>query len=153
MGLTEDECLIASRTTARISTSTRVLTSNRVTNTAGTRVTTASVPKWTGSGNLLNGYCATPEFTLINAVTATYWAPFIGCLGDKQDCCPFNAKTGGNGLATIFSTISPTAPTAVPIITSTVALNNYPTPYNAAEATLGQCPDDYVSIAGGCCPS
>ena len=85
--------------------------------------THAPLAKWTGSGKLLQGYCAQPDYTLLDGPTA-YWAPVLGCIGDKSDCCPFEVATQ-------------------------TTKGQFP----SAQAVLDRCPDDYQSISNGCCPS
>lgn len=43
---------------------------------------------WTGSGPILTGTCSTAAWTLFDLSTAYLWAPVIGCVEDKIDCCP-----------------------------------------------------------------
>ncbi|ORY02729.1 hypothetical protein BCR34DRAFT_605462 [Clohesyomyces aquaticus] len=113
--------------------------------------THAPVPKWTGSGNLLQGYCATPEFSLLDGPTA-YWAPIVGCVGDKPDCCPFDVPpstiAGATGPVTIVITIPASQSSNIP-----TGSGGFPIPLQPAQATLDRCPDDYHSIGDGCCPS
>ncbi|KAF2792591.1 hypothetical protein K505DRAFT_307414, partial [Melanomma pulvis-pyrius CBS 109.77] len=82
---------------------------------------------WTGSGKLLQGYCAQPDYTILDGPTA-YWAPVLGCVNDKSDCCPFNVPVQTSGGANIAG-------------------------FPSAVASLDRCPDDYHSIGNGCCPS
>src|SRR6266566_5498944 len=51
------------------------------------------VPRYSGSGDLLTGYCVTPDYTLVDGGATAYYAPFVGCDGDKLDCCPFTPVT------------------------------------------------------------
>lgn len=88
-------------------------------------LTHSPIAAWTGSGNLLNGYCTTPDYILLTGPTV-YWAPFVGCDQNKPDCCPF------------------------PVVT---AAANYPVPQSTGQATLSHCPDDYQTVSNGCCPS
>jgi hypothetical protein len=85
----------------------------------------SSISSWPGSGNLLVGYCTTPDYVLLTGPTP-YWAPFIGCDQNKPDCCPFAVVT---------------------------AAANYPVPQSTSQATLPHCPDDYQTVSDGCCPS
>ncbi|KAF2402771.1 hypothetical protein EJ06DRAFT_519794 [Trichodelitschia bisporula] len=97
--------------------------------------THAPVPVWSGSGNLLVGYCATPTYVLINGATV-YYIPVIGCVDGKSDCCPYQV---------------PSAATT----TAGPSLNNalVPQPGDGRVFSLAKCPDDYASAQGGCCPS
>jgi hypothetical protein len=56
---------------------------------------TSSIPPWNGTGPLLVGYCATPDFSLVYGpqTTAVYLIGVVGCVGDKTDCCPFQVST------------------------------------------------------------
>ncbi|KAK3321735.1 hypothetical protein B0H66DRAFT_180196 [Apodospora peruviana] len=79
---------------------------------------------WTGSGAILTGTCSTAAWTLFDLSTAYLWAPVIGCVEDKIDCCP--------------AAITSATPAPAPV----------PTP-NA----VPRCPIDYVSVGStGCCP-
>ncbi|OCK88346.1 uncharacterized protein K441DRAFT_476469, partial [Cenococcum geophilum 1.58] len=92
--------------------------------------THSPVSKWSSSGNLMQGYCATPEYTILDGPTV-YWAPVVGCVGGKSDCCPFS----------------------VPASTQAVgASGGFPIAVDPAQATLDRCPDDYQSVGDGCCP-
>ncbi|KAH7380753.1 hypothetical protein BKA66DRAFT_129997 [Pyrenochaeta sp. MPI-SDFR-AT-0127] len=107
-------------------------------------ITTSHIPlpKWTG-GALLQGYCATPDYTIIDGPTA-YWAPVVGCVGGKADCCPFD--------------IPPTVALEVAAVETGSASagggeRGFPSALSPVQATLSKCPDDYRSIGEGCCPS
>lgn len=104
----------------------------------------------------MQGYCATPEYTILDGPTV-YWAPVVGCVGGKSDCCPFSVPA---------STVAPTAAGTVPAtITITIlasaeasqqavgASGGFPIAVDPAQATLDRCPDDYQSVGDGCCPS
>lgn len=43
---------------------------------------------WTGSGPIVTGSCSMAAWSLFDLSTAYLWAPVIGCLQDKPDCCP-----------------------------------------------------------------
>ena len=83
-------------------------------------------------GPLLSGYCITPEFTLVSGPQSTilFYVPFIGCIDDKPDCCPFSVTTS----------------------TTTVTELGFPTPPSPAQSTLTVCPDDYHIVNSVCCP-
>jgi hypothetical protein len=117
--------------------------------------THSPVSSYNGQGDLLQGYCVTPDYVLLDGPTA-FWAPVVGCGGDKTDCCPYAAQAAtGTSLTTI---------TVVSTVTVDVGPSDatdgpyagppaYPTPASANQATLTHCPGDYVSVSGGCCPS
>jgi hypothetical protein len=111
--------------------------------------THSAIPSYSGQGNLLQGYCATPEYVLLDGTTA-YWAPAVGCIGDKTDCCPYAATTT---TVTVVSTV--TVDVGPSSITQSLYAGPpaYPTPVSANQAILAHCPDDYQSVLGGCCPS
>jgi hypothetical protein len=52
---------------------------------------TSSIPPWNGTGPLLVGYCATPEFSLVYGPqpTAVYFIGVVGCVGEKQSVVHF----------------------------------------------------------------
>lgn len=113
-----------------------------------------AVPTYSNTGDLLQGYCNTPEYVLLDGPTAL-WAPALGCVGDKTDCCPYAVKSTAS-IATI--TVVSTSTVTVSVDPSGanspyVGVQAYPTPASSNLATLAHCPDDYVSISGGCCPS
>jgi hypothetical protein len=118
--------------------------------------THSPIPSYTGSGNLLQGYCATPEYVLLDGPTA-YWAPAIGCAGDKTDCCPYSVpQTSAAATATIVTVVSTTTVDIGPGGTTQAAYISslaFPTPASANQATLAHCPADYQTVSGGCCPS
>jgi len=120
-----------------------------------TTPTHSPIPLYTGSGDLLVGYCSTPEYILIDGPTV-YWAPAIGCVGDKTDCCPFSVpqtSTSTGTTVTVVSTITlDVGPggTVTPAYTGSEA---FPTPASSTEASLSNCPADYQVVSGGCCPS
>jgi hypothetical protein len=110
-----------------------------------TAVVGATGAAWNGTGPLLTGTCSTEEWTLMDVSTAFLWAPVVGCVQDKPDCCPFSvaAVAGGDALiqrrASTTHTGAPSGP--------------FPTASGAASAEqIGQCPQDYTSVSGGCCP-
>ena len=55
------------------------------------------IPLYTGSGNLLMGYCADPLFTIIPNPTVDFYIAVIGCVSSKPDCCIHTLT--GNGTA------------------------------------------------------
>jgi Zn-finger protein len=120
-----------------------------------TTPTHSSIPLYTGSGDLLVGYCSTPEYILIDGPTV-YWAPAIGCVDGKTDCCPFSVpqtSTLTGTTVTVVSTITlDVGPggTVTPAYTGSEA---FPTPASPTEASLSNCPADYQVVSGGCCPS
>ena len=113
--------------------------------------THSPVSSYNGQGDLLQGYCVTPNYVLLDGPTA-FWAPIVGCGGDKTDCCPYAAQTSLTTI-TVVSTVTvdvgPGGATDGPYAGPAA----YPTPASANQATLAHCPSDYVSVSGGCCPS
>src|SRR5207247_431122 len=64
----------------------------------------SSIPSYSDTGPLLQGYCATAEYVLLDGPTA-FWAPAVGCVGDKTDCCPYSVKsTASVATITVVST-------------------------------------------------
>jgi hypothetical protein len=118
--------------------------------------THSPIPPWNGSGPLLVGYCTTPQYTLFDGATAL-WAPVIGCVDGKPDCCPYTVQTQ---TATVTDTVS-TVTIDIGISTQgsqssqgeQVGQLAFPTAENPAQATLPRCPEDYQSVSDGCCPS
>ena len=105
---------------------------------------------WSGTGSLLVGYCAIPEYTLVNAGATVFWAPVVGCQSDKPDCCP--SPSTDSAVSTFTSFAASTAPTITINIGSSPTSSGLPGPGGQSDA-LNECPDDYQSISDGCCPS
>jgi hypothetical protein len=116
--------------------------------TITTTATHSPIPTFTGSGDLLQGYCATHDYVLLDGPTA-FWAPVVGCATDKTDCCPYSVAQTTPG-ATVTVVVATTTTAGAPTNTD---LQGYPIAQNPAQATLAHCPNDYSSISGGCCPS
>jgi hypothetical protein len=117
--------------------------------------THSPIPSYSGQGNLLVGYCATPDYVLLDGPTA-YWAPLVGCVNEKSDCCPYAVQSGTSTSATTITVVStitmdvgPDGATQAPY----AGLQAYPTPVSSNQAILANCPGDYISVSGGCCPS
>ncbi|KAK1780080.1 hypothetical protein QBC45DRAFT_116972 [Copromyces sp. CBS 386.78] len=81
--------------------------------------------------SLLTKTCATPEFTLLKLESSAVYAPFVGCVNTRQDCCPSQPQTS---VAIGFNDVYPKAP-------------------NPEQAALERCPADYYSISARCCPN
>jgi hypothetical protein len=114
----------------------------------------SSIPSYSDTGSLLRGYCATAEYVLLDGPTA-FWAPAVGCVGDKTDCCPYSVKSTAS-----VATITVVSASTVTVSVDPSGANSpyagvqaYPTPASSNLATLAHCPDDYVSVLDGCCPS
>jgi hypothetical protein len=137
---------------ASISASTTPVPSLILTTVSYAVITTTSshspIPTYTGSGDLLQGYCASQNYVLLDGPTA-FWAPVVGCATDKTDCCPYSVAQITPG-ATVTVAVTTVASVGAPAYTG---LQGYPIAQNPAQATLANCPNDYVSISGGCCPS
>jgi hypothetical protein len=120
-----------------------------------TEPTHSSIPSYTGSGSLLQGYCTIPNYIQLDGPTA-YWAPMVGCNTDKVDCCPYPvAKPTGTAAATeitvtvMYTVTVDGGPASVTQSTYT-DLNAYPVA--VSQASLQHCPDDYQTVSAGCCP-
>lgn len=116
----------------------------------------SAISMYTGSGDLLQGYCATPAYILLDGPTV-YWAPAIGCVGDKTDCCPYSvAQTAATPTASTITIVSTVTVNVGPGGTTQPAysgLEGFPVPASADQATLAHCPADYQTVSSGCCPS
>jgi hypothetical protein len=117
-----------------------------------TTPTYSAIPIYTGSGDLLQGYCATPDYTLLDGPTA-YWAPVIGCGSDKTDCCPYYTANTATATAITVTIVSTITVNVGPGGTTYSGVQTYPVPVSMDVATLTRCPDDYQTVSGGCCPS
>ncbi|KAL1841851.1 hypothetical protein VTJ49DRAFT_6528 [Mycothermus thermophilus] len=91
-----------------------------------TTVTITRTPHFTGTGALLRGECATAHFTLIGSGQTSSYVPFIGCDAARPYCCPWEAS---------------------------VPIGVWPQPKDADQAIVKECPGDYYSTLGICCPN
>jgi hypothetical protein len=109
---------------------------------------TSSIPPWNGTGPLLVGYCATPEFSLVYGPqpTAVYFIGVVGCVGEKTECCPFQVSS-------TTSTVTTTETQTVGAGPSTINQFLFPTPASSSQITLPHCPEDYETVSSVCCPS
>jgi len=109
---------------------------------------------WSGTGDLLVGYCASPEYTLVDAGATVWWAPVVGCHPDKPDCCP--SSSTDTAVSTFTSFVASTAPT-VTVTIEPSGQNSSPTSqpgdFGGENVAMAKCPADYQTVSGGCCPS
>jgi hypothetical protein len=130
-----------------------VLVPVSTTDTPYSTPTHSAIPTWSGSGSLLQGYCTTPQYIIIDGPIA-YWAPIVGCADGKSDCCPYSvASTGSPTVVTVVSTVTVNIGPSGTSQPDVPDLQGYPVAVNPNQATLARCPNDYVTISGGCCPS
>ena len=118
-----------------------------------TQIVTSRMPiaRWTGTGALLQGYCVTADFTMIDGPTA-YWVPVLGCANEKPDCCPFDIPpTVSAAQATAVET--ELASGGAGLASAAGSSYGFPSALSPVQATLSKCPDDYHSIDDACCPS
>ncbi len=115
-----------------------------------TQPTYTNTPLYQGTGSLLDGACLSTEFTLLDVGSTVFYAPFVGCVSDRPDCCPYTVAT---------TTLSVTQDTTVTMtITASGASDQgqgqsimaYPQP--ADQQIMQACASDYYSISGNCCP-
>lgn len=116
-----------------------------------------SIPAYSGTGKLLNEYCNSQHYILLDGPTP-YWAPFVGCNQDKADCCPYQVASStdsGNGAVPTVTVVKTITVNVGPggVTSAYTGINAYPAAATVAQGTLARCPDDYVSVSGGCCPS
>lgn len=118
--------------------------------------THSAIPIYSGSGSLLQDYCNTPDYILLDGPTA-YWAPMVGCNTDKTDCCPYTVAQQANSplvtgtTVTVVSTVTVNLGAGQTQVVYT-GLNAYAVPVLTSEASLQRCPNDYQTVSGGCCP-
>ena len=126
-----------------------VLPADRVLQT----MTYAPVPAYSGSGGqaLLNGYCETPAYTILDGPTAL-WVPVVGCISSKSNCCP--TPTAGSGAAPTNGGNDEKAPGTGPGGGGGGAAVDFPKSSFPAQGTITGCPKDYHTVGGtACCPS
>ena len=110
-------------------------------------------PRYSGTGNLLEHSCASAEYTLIDGGATMYYIPFVGCINDRLDCCPFTARpVGGNTLTTPPVSLTRAQQTSPTSRSSSYGLHVYPQALAAEDGIMKHCADDYYSISGSCCP-
>lgn len=75
---------------------------------------------------LLTGTCGTPTFTPVpdSLISSYLWFPFIGCLEESLNCCPFAES-----------------PQGIPYV-------DLP----SSSQARGRCPQDYSTVGLNCCP-
>ncbi|KAK4662827.1 hypothetical protein QC763_602890 [Podospora pseudopauciseta] len=96
------------------------------------------LPQDPGNGAMLAGECASAQYTLIDDGGPTLiYAPFVGCINNKPDCCPYTPAT----MAQKFKAVV------------TASSDVFPTPQNQQDSTMKSCAADYYSVSGSCCPS
>ncbi|KAF4634084.1 hypothetical protein G7Y89_g4025 [Cudoniella acicularis] len=135
--------------------------------TTSSTSTHTPLPQYTGSGDLLVGYCTTPYFTVIPGPTADFYIGVIGCVNGKDDCCPFaatsthapTASAAATSTGPSFTTITVGGTSSTSSTTSGNGLNTigenqaFPTPDSPSAGELDHCPGDYQTISNSCCPS
>jgi hypothetical protein len=94
---------------------------------------------------------------LLNDTQTAFFVPFVGCDGQRPECCPFTANNIQVGGATSGGTVTLTATgTATPTqsqLTVGASSLGYPVPLASDQhATLARCPDDYDDFNTACCP-
>jgi hypothetical protein len=124
-------------------TSTIVQTITTGAQTAAPTITAA--PGAWSSGSLLIGSCGNADWTLMDLSTSYLWAPVKGCDHNRPECCPFAIGPAAKKRRLLRRDGS--TPTAAPSGPFPTAVGGW------AANLLGQCPDDYDSVSGGCCPS
>jgi len=108
-----------------------------------------NTPMYSGSGSLLQGACRSTQFTLVDVGSTVFWAPFVGCVSDRPDCCPYTVATTALAGITQDTTVTMTV-TADGGSGQNQAVMAYPQP--ADNQIMKSCATDYYSISGNCCP-
>jgi hypothetical protein len=117
-------------------------------------VTHTQLPTFSGGGTLNAGKCSVTSYTLLNDTATAFFIPFIGCDGNRPECCPFTPNNVMIAGATSGGTVTLTATgTATPGQSLLTFSSGYPVPGpNDQHATLSKCPDDYDDYGTACCP-
>ena len=111
--------------------------------------TYTNTPIYRGEGSLLAGKCQQTEFTLLDVGSTVFYAPFVGCVSDRPDCCPYTVATATLAV-TQDTTVTVTVTATEPGSGAPQAIVAYPQP--ADQAVVKTCAQDYYSISGNCCP-
>ena len=74
-----------------------------------------------------------------------YYAGFQGCNDDRAQCCPW--PVDANSPVTLNIEAEPE------FEIEHKHGNDYPQPASGYRAKFKNCPDDYYSVSGGCCPA
>jgi hypothetical protein len=135
-----------------------------------------SVPARFNGAALLTGTCATPQYTILPGPESTivYYAPYVGCVNSRPDCCPYSVGVGAvvppGGVTGIGPprTVGPGVPSLTTVdqtSVETVAVGGtgpstlgqalFPSAAVQGQSVLKRCPADYHYIASvsGCCPT
>ncbi|KAF2728796.1 hypothetical protein EJ04DRAFT_590723 [Polyplosphaeria fusca] len=119
-----------------------VVPADRIAQTSGH----AQIPSYTSSAKLLNGYCETPAYTILDGPTAV-WVPVIGCISSKSDCC-ITTTTSGSGPASTDKNGKPVQDPA-----GNGGAGGFPISKFPDQGTITGCPKDYHTVGGtACCP-
>ncbi|KAJ9139450.1 hypothetical protein NKR23_g7987 [Pleurostoma richardsiae] len=151
---TESSRSLSSSSSVSFTSLTLVLTTVVIVTPTGpvTQPSLVNTPAYSGSGNILASDCTTTEFTLIDAGSTVFYAPFVGCVSDRPECCPWTVALP------VTTTITVTAGGTTTVVTSTSSQSGnsamaYPSALDSAQQALNACPADYYTISGSCCPS
>ncbi|KAK3295244.1 uncharacterized protein B0H64DRAFT_321318, partial [Chaetomium fimeti] len=104
-----------------------------------------ATPMFRDGAELLVGDCQSTSYTLLDGGDMVLYAAFVGCNGDRPQCCPWNVTTdasldspGSGGDDSRAATIRP---------------GEFPAPAGNVKDSLDRCPQDYYSVSGQCCPN
>jgi hypothetical protein len=95
-------------------------------------------------GELLAGDCQTTSYTLLNGGDMVLYAPFVGCNGDRPQCCPWNVTNDAS--------LDSPGPNGDDNRAAAVRAGDFPIPAGNVKDSLPRCPQDYYSVSGQCCP-
>lgn len=87
---------------------------------------------------------------MIDGPTA-YWAPVVGCVGGKPDCCPFDVVP--STVAVAAAAVQTGSMLAESLTAAASSDKEFPKALSSTQGILSVCPDDYHTIGDGCCPS
>lgn len=117
-------------------------------------------PTYTGEGKLLDhADCKSTSFSLVSADNIIIYAAIVGCMADRPECCPWSVSVEGSSTRTAAEAARVAGLDGSPTSTSTEGnrvaggAGRFPVPASGVQGLLSQCPDDYYSVSGQCCPN
>lgn len=87
--------------------------------------------------------CATAEYTLVDSGPVFYHVPFVDCIVDREECCPFIAA--GTKGSRVQAGRLPSAQTGE-------VERNLRAAQTSGSTIASTCAGGYTAVSGQCCP-